>query len=195
MIRKTTYPAERLNLASQGFVRVDGLSFSNGKGVEVIEPGWRSLGCYRVNEKGYLIIVTEGGEIWIAVEKSLKNKGELLTARHLFAQRESTAVPENNNLEKSESPVKKGESLMIKDIFPVREDGELSEVDDKKESEIPIKKSELLMIKTLCPDGESETVPDVDVVLLNGVEIFLRFSDPDWTPEANEKNLGNPVFK
>jgi len=184
MIRKPTFPAERVSLAAQGFVRVDGLSFSNGQGPVVIEPNWRSLGCYRINDQGYLIIVTQGGEIWITVNSLVKTLGEFLTVKQLLALRASPVIPEVYQ-QRIDFPLKTEEPLTANDSL-AKSGGRKEPADNgKKEPDIPSKKSEQLLIRTLCPDGESETVPDIDISLLSPVDLFRRFSDPAWSPEKN----------
>lgn len=62
---KNTTREQRMGLAVAGFVRVDGLQVA-GLGNYIIEPRAQELGRYDMNN-GMTVVVTEGGEVWLAV--------------------------------------------------------------------------------------------------------------------------------
>ncbi|MDD3486954.1 MAG: hypothetical protein PHF35_01075 [Candidatus Moranbacteria bacterium] len=63
---KATTPEQRARLVAAGFLRVDGLKTDGGY---IIEPRVSHLGRHDSNN-GKTVIVTEGGEVWLAVYSS-----------------------------------------------------------------------------------------------------------------------------
>ncbi|MFA6193284.1 MAG: hypothetical protein WC726_00270 [Parcubacteria group bacterium] len=73
MAVKNTTPEQREKLAVAGFVRVDGLKTDHAYGGtgegQIIKPEVEALGRHDSNN-GMVVVVTEGGEVWLSVGNS-----------------------------------------------------------------------------------------------------------------------------